>query len=61
MAKFQCEHSPDLETDKDTGFAQRMTVAFNTTNKDKIMVDVAASKGIDPLLSNKEIVESGRC
>jgi aconitate decarboxylase len=55
--KFKCEHSQDLDIDEGLGLAQRLTVTFKDSSKQKIEMKVAAPKGIDPLLSNEEIVE----
>lgn len=57
VGKFQCEHSRNFDTDKDMGFGQRMTVSFKDASRHPIVVEVAAPKGIEPLLRNEEIVE----
>lgn len=57
VAKFQCEHSTQFDTDKNMGFAQRMTIIFRDSSKNDIVVEVASPRGIDPLLSEEEIAE----
>jgi aconitate decarboxylase len=57
VAKFKCEDSPDFDTDENMGFGQRMTVTFTDASKEKLVVEVAAPRGIEPLLNNEEIVE----
>jgi aconitate decarboxylase len=58
MDKFKCEHSAEFDSADDMGWGQRMTVAFNS--KEKVVVEVAAPRGIKPLLSNEEVVEKWR-
>jgi aconitate decarboxylase len=56
--KFKCEHSAEFDSADDMGWGQRMTLTFNS--KEKVVVEVAAPRGIKPLLSNEEVVEKWR-
>jgi aconitate decarboxylase len=55
--KFICEHSQEFDSDVDMGWKQRMTVTFTDASRENIIVEVAAPKGVEPLLSNDDIVE----
>lgn len=60
VAKFQCEHSSKFDTDENMGFGQRMTVCFKESSRNNIVVEIASPRGIDPLLSEEEIVDKWR-
>jgi aconitate decarboxylase len=55
--KFNCEHSPEFDSDVDMGWRQRMTVIFKDTSRKEIKVEVATPRGIEPLFSDEEIME----
>ena len=60
VSKFRIEKNLEYSKDKQTMWFQQMTVVFRDSTKDKVSIFVPAPKGVEPLLTNDEVVSKWR-
>ncbi|KAI0388084.1 2-methylcitrate dehydratase PrpD [Hypomontagnella monticulosa] len=58
--KIRCVHNRDFDKDKRTMWFQRMTVKFRDITRGQVVALVEAPRGVEPLLTNEEILEKWR-
>lgn len=60
VGKIKCVHNPAFDKDRKTMWFQNMTVSFNDEAREAVEVFVEAPTGVEPLLTNQEILEKWR-